>query len=87
MALQIVLEEMQGYKYIQYIQFNYLQVMSINCKKLFVYSYSYPVFLYAYIIAWKLLTFPITVGLMHFSNSQGSKKFVRINGNFGNIGS
>ena len=38
---------MQGYKYIQYIQFNYLQVMSINCKKLFVYSYTYPIFLYA----------------------------------------
>ena len=51
MALQRVLEKMQGYKYMQYIQFNYLEVMSINCKKLFVYSYSYPVFLYAYVIA------------------------------------
>ena len=78
---------MQGYKYIQYIQFSYLQVMSINCKKLFVYSYTYPIFLYAYITAWKLLTFSTTVGLMYFSNSQGSKKFVRINGNFGNRGS
>ena len=46
MALQGVLEKMQGYKYIQYIQFNYLEVMSINCKTLFVYAYSYPVFLY-----------------------------------------
>ena len=45
MALQRVLDEMQGYKYIQYIQLKYLQVMSINCKKLFVYSYFYPVFL------------------------------------------
>ena len=78
---------MQGYKYIQYIQFSYLQVMSINCKKLFVYSYTYPIFLYAYITAWKLLTFSTTVGLMYFSNSQGSKKFVRINENFGNRGS
>ena len=51
MALQRVLEEMQGYKYIQYIQFNYLEVTSINCQKLFVYSYSNPVFLYAYINA------------------------------------
>ena len=86
MALQGVLEEMQGYKYIQYIQFNYLEVMSINCKKLFVYSYSYPVFLYAYVIAWKLSTFSTTLGLMYFSNSQGSKRFVRINRSFGNIG-
>ena len=52
---------MQWYKYIQYIQFNYLQDMSINCKKLFVYSYCYPVFLDAYIIAWKLLTFSTKV--------------------------
>ena len=41
---------MQGYKYGQYMQLNYLEVMSINCKKLFVYSYSYRVFQYAYII-------------------------------------
>ena len=87
MALQGVLEEMQGYKYIQYIQFNYLEVMSINCKKLFVYSYSYPVFLYAYIIAWKLLTFSTKVVIMYFWNSQVSTKFVRINRSFGNIGS
>ena len=87
MALQRVLEEMQGYEYMQYIQFNYLEVMSINCKKLFGYSYSYPVFLYVYIIAWKLLAFSTTVGLMYFSNCQGSKKFVRINRSFGNIGS
>ena len=51
MALQRVLEEMQGYEYMQYVQFNYLEVMSINCKKLFGYSYSSPVFLYVYIIA------------------------------------
>ena len=87
MALQRVLEEIQGYKHIQYTQFNYLEVMSINCKKLFAYSYSYPVFLYAFIITWKLLTFSTTLGLMYFSNSQGSKKFVRINRSFGNIGS
>ena len=85
MALQRVLEEMQGYKYGQYMQFNYLEVMSINCKKLFVYSYSYPVFLYAYIIAWKLLTFSTILGLMYFSNSQGSKKILWINRSFENI--
>ena len=39
MVIQRVLNEMQEYKYIQFIQFNYLQVMNINCKKLFVYSY------------------------------------------------
>ena len=31
MALQRVLEEMQGYEYMQYIQFNYLCL--IKCKK------------------------------------------------------
>ena len=35
MAIQTVLDGMQGYKYMQYIQFNYLQIMNINCKKLF----------------------------------------------------
>ena len=38
MVIQRVLNEMQEYKYIQFIQFNYLQVMNINCKMLFVYS-------------------------------------------------
>ena len=36
MVIQRVLNEMQECKYIQFIQFNYLQVMNINCKKLFV---------------------------------------------------
>ena len=41
--------------------------MNINCKKLFVYSYCYPVFLYSYtIIACKMLNFSATVELMHF---------------------
>ena len=57
MAIQRVLDEMQEYKYMQCIQFNYLQGMNINYKKLFVYSYCYPIFLYAYIIACKILTF------------------------------
>ena len=41
MTLQRVLDEMHGYKYIQYIQFNHLQVTNINYKMLFVYSYYY----------------------------------------------
>ena len=55
MAIQRVLNKMQEYKYMQLMQFNYLQVMNINCKKLFVCSYRYPVFLYAYIITCKIL--------------------------------
>ena len=66
MAIQRILDQMQGYKYIQYIEFSYLQVMNINCKKLFVYSYCYSKFLYAYIIACKILTFSTTVELMYF---------------------
>ena len=54
---------MQEYKYIQFRQFNYLQVVNINCKKLFVYSYWYPIFLYANIIASKILAFSTTVEL------------------------
>ena len=73
MAIQRVLNEMQEYKYIQFIQFNYLQVVNINCKKLFVYSYSYPVFLYAYIIACKMLNISATVELMHFELSAVKK--------------
>ena len=47
--------------------------MNITCKKLFVYSYCYPIFLCAYIsiipiIACKILTFPTTSGI---SNSKG----------------
>ena len=66
MAIQRVLNEMQESKYMQFLQFNYLQVMNINCKKLFVYSYCYPVFLYAYIIGCKILNFSATVELVHF---------------------
>ena len=73
-AIQKVLDKMQEYKYIQFIQFNYLQDMNINCKKLFVYSYCYPILLYAYIIACKIFTFSATVELMHFEPS-GSHKF------------
>ena len=69
MAIQRVLNEIQEYKYIQFMQFNYLQVMNINCKKLFVYSYCYPVFPYAYIITCKILYFSATVELMHFELS------------------
>ena len=54
MAIQRVLDEMQGYKYMQYIQFNYLQVMNINCKKLFVYSYCY---LYSFTLILSLVKF------------------------------
>ena len=43
--------------------------MNINFKKLFVYSYCYPVFLYAYIIACKILNFFATVELMYFELS------------------
>ena len=44
-----------------------------NCKKLFVYCYCYPIFLYAYIIACKIVTFSSTVELMYFELS-GVKK-------------
>ena len=77
MAIQRVLNEMQKYKYIQFIQFNYLQVININCKKLFVYSYCYPVFLYAYIIACKILNFSTTVELMHFELSAVKKNSLK----------
>ena len=74
MAIQRILVKMQEYKYIQFTQFNYLQVMNIkNCKKLFVYCYCYPIFLYAYIIACKIVTFSSTVELMYFELS-GVKK-------------
>ena len=43
--------------------------MNINFKKLFVCSYCYPVFLFAYIIACKILNFSITVELMYFELS------------------
>ena len=78
MSIQRVLNEMQKYKYIQFIQFNYLQVININCKKLFVYSYCYPVFLYAYIIACKILNFSATVELMHFELSALKKKLFQL---------
>ena len=55
MAIQRALNKIQEYKYMQFMQFNYLQVMNINCKKLFVYSYCYPAFLYTYIITCKIL--------------------------------
>ena len=86
MAIQRVLNEMQESKYIQFIQFNYLQVMNINCKKLFAYSYCYPVFLYPYIIACKILNFSATVELVHFELS-AVKKFVCIDRTFPIIGS
>ena len=38
MTIQRVSDEMQEYKYIQFIKFNYFKVMNINFKKLFVYS-------------------------------------------------
>ena len=47
--------------------------MNINCEKLFVYSYRYPVFLYAYIIASQILNFSATVELMHFELSAVKK--------------
>ena len=73
MAIQRVFGKMQEYKYIQFIQSNYLQVMNISCKKLFVYSYCYPIILYAYIIACKMLSFSTTVEVMYFELS-GVKK-------------
>ena len=74
MAIQRILVKMLEYKYTQFIQFNYLQVMNIkNCKTLFVYSYCYPVFLYAYIIACKILTFSAATEFMYFEFS-GVKK-------------
>ena len=39
MAIQRVLDEMQEYKYKRVVQYNYVQVMNINCKKFFVYFY------------------------------------------------
>ena len=72
---------MQEYKYIQVIQFNYFQVMNINFKKLFVYSYCYPIFLYVYIIASKIVTFFTTVELMYFELS-GVKKICLISQEF-----
>ena len=57
MIIQRVSDEIQEYKYIQFIQFNYFQVMNINFKKLFVYSYCYPIFLYVYIIASQIINF------------------------------
>ena len=47
--------------------------MNINFKKLFVYSYCYPLFLYVYIIASKILTFFTTVELMYFELSGVNK--------------
>ena len=47
--------------------------MNINCKKLFVYSYCYPVFPYVHIIAFKFLNFSATVELMHFKLSAVKK--------------
>ena len=57
MTMQRGSDEMQEYKYIQFLQFNYFQVMNFNFKKLFVYSYCYPIFLYVYIIASKTSPF------------------------------
>ena len=49
MALQRVLEKMQGYKYIQYIQLNYLlNKISIKLWALIVKSYSYILILILY---------------------------------------
>ena len=81
MTIQRVSDEMQEYKYIQVIQFNYFQVMNINFKKLFVYSYCYPIFLYVYIIASKIVTFFTTVELMYFELS-GVKKICLISQEF-----
>ena len=47
--------------------------MNINFKKLFVYSYCYPIFLYVYNIASKIITLFTIVELMHFELS-GVKK-------------
>ena len=74
MAIQRILDEMQEYKCIQFIQFNnYLQVRNFNCKKLLVYSYCYPIFLYTCTIVCKMLTFSSIVQLMYFELS-GDKK-------------
>ena len=81
MTIQRVSDEMQEYKYIQVIQFNYFQVMNINFKKLFVYSYCYPIFLYVHIIASKIVTFFTTVELMYFELS-GVKKICLISQEF-----
>ena len=81
MTIQRVSDEMQEYKYIQFIQFNYFQVMSINFKKLFIYSYCYPIFLCVYIIASKIITFFTTVELMYFELS-GVKKICLISQEF-----
>ena len=43
--------------------------MNINYRKLFVYSYCYPVFLYTYILAYKILNFSATAELLHFELS------------------
>ena len=56
--------------------------MNINCKKLLVYSYCYPVFLYAYIIACKILNFSAQVELMHFELSALKKKLFQLTGVF-----
>ena len=70
MAIQRIHDEMQEYKYMQFIQFNnYLQVRNFNCEKLLVYSYCYPIFLYSCIIACKMLTFSSTVELTYFELS------------------
>ena len=69
MTVQRVSDEMQEYKYMQFIQFNYFQVMNINFKKVFFYSYCYPIFLYVYFIASKIITFFTTVELMYFELS------------------
>ena len=68
MTIQTVSDEMQEYKYIQFIQFNYYQVMNINFKKLFFYSYCYPIFLFV-----KIITFFTTVELMYFELSRVKK--------------
>ena len=73
MTIQRVSDGMQEYKYRQFIQFNFFQVMKINFEKLFVYSYCNPVFLYVYIIASKIITFLTLVELMYFELS-GVKK-------------
>ena len=77
-------DEMQEYKYIQFIQFNYFQVMNINFNNLFVYSYYYPIFLYVYIIASKIITFFTTVELMYFELS-GVKKICLNSQEFSNF--
>ena len=77
-AIQRVINEMQEYKYIQFIQFNYLQVMNINCKQLFVYSYCCPAFLYAYIIACKILNFSATVEVHAFRTLSGQKNLFEL---------